>query len=289
LPPLLRSCEAVARKDFRMDIQRFFERIQYDGAADPDLTTLADLQRTYVCSVPFENLDVQLGKPLSIEVEDAYDKIVLNGRGGWCYEQNGLFGWALSEIGFDVTRVAASVMREQRGPDSDGTHLCLIVKLPDSRSKYLVDVGFGGSMLRPIPLRAGEHEQPPYSLTLERLDKCSWRFSEDVGTGQFSFDFSDNSADESLLSSKSEFQQTDASSKFVKNLVVKRRFENEHAELRGRVLKEIRVGSVSTEILSSAEELSFVLEHRFGLAVPDVMRLWPEISARHESLFAATL
>ena len=62
-------------------------------------------------AVPFENIDIQLGRSLTISVEDAFEKIVERGRGGWCYEQNGLFGWALSEIGFDVT-----ASRRRRAP-----------------------------------------------------------------------------------------------------------------------------------------------------------------------------
>ena len=120
-----------------------------------------------MCAVPFENLDVQLQRPVSTSVEAAYEKIVVDRRGGWCYEQNGLFGWVLNEIGFSVTRVAASVMRDE-SKASAANHLCLLVKLSDSNRKYLVDVGFGGSLLRPIELKEGHHEQPPFKLGLER-------------------------------------------------------------------------------------------------------------------------
>jgi N-hydroxyarylamine O-acetyltransferase len=140
-----------------MRLQHYLERIKYVGSVEPSFTTLAALQEAHVCSVPFENLDVQLSRPLSIRIEDAYEKIVVNSRGGWCYEQNGLLGWALSEIGFDVIRIAASVMRDQRGKVSEASHPCLLVKVPESKMKYLADVGFGGSMIRPIALKEGQH------------------------------------------------------------------------------------------------------------------------------------
>ena len=76
-----------------MKLQRYLDRINYGGSLEPSFATLAALQKAHVCSVPFENLDVQLGRPLSTSIQEAYEKIVINMRGGWCYEQNGLFGW----------------------------------------------------------------------------------------------------------------------------------------------------------------------------------------------------
>ena len=136
-----------------MDLSTYFRRIGYRGVARPDLLTLRRLLRAHVLSVPFENLDVQLGRPLGTDPADAYEKIVLRRRGGWCYEQNGLFGWALSAIGYDVTRVAAAVMRVERGAVSEANHLALLVRMPGSVDTWLADVGFGGSLLEPIRLR----------------------------------------------------------------------------------------------------------------------------------------
>ena len=115
-----------------MDLDGYFRRIDYSGDVQPTRPVLAALLRAHVCSVPFENLDVQLGRALTIEPEAAYEKIVNRRRGGWCYEQNGLFGWALTKVGFDVTRVAAAVMRHERGEISDANHLTLLVRTNDS-------------------------------------------------------------------------------------------------------------------------------------------------------------
>lgn len=185
-----------------MKLQRYLDRIGYGGSVEPTLTTLAALQEAHVFSVPFENLDVQLGRHLTTEIPAAYEKIVVNSRGGWCYEQNGLFGWALSEIGFDVRRMAASVMREKSGAKSEASHLCLLITSPESNTKYLADVGFGGSMIKPIALAEDEHDQPPFKLGLERLDDGYWRFWESLGKGRFTFDFIDEPAYESSLAKK---------------------------------------------------------------------------------------
>jgi N-hydroxyarylamine O-acetyltransferase len=270
-----------------MKLQDYLDRIEYAGTVEPIFATLAALQEAHVCSVPFENLDVQLGRPLSIRVEEAYEKIVVKRRGGWCYEQNGLFGWALSEIGFDVRRIAASVLRDQRGNSSESSHLCLLVKSPESKTKYLADVGFGGSMIRPIALKEDQHCQPPFKLGLERLDDHYWRFWESLGDGKFSFDFREEPAFESSLASKSAFLQTDSASGFVLNLVAQLRSSDRHCMLRGRVFSVAKPGGINSKTVDSPEALVSILSSEFHLDVHDVAGLWPKIAARHEELFGA--
>lgn len=268
-----------------MKLPLYLDRIDYDGAVEPDFATLFALQEAHVCSVPFENLDVQLGRPLSIRIEDAYEKIVTHGRGGWCYEQNGLFGWVLSEIGFGVTRIAASVMREQAGDASAASHLCLLVTTPESETKYLVDVGFGGSMLTPVPLLEAQYDQPPFSLGLERLDDQYWQYWEDLGDGKFSFDFTEDPACELALAKKCESLQSDPGSHFVLNLVAQRRSREQHFSLRGRVFRVSKVNGKESQTLDSPEALVAILANEFRLHVDGVADLWPEIVARHEQLF----
>ena len=114
-----------------MRLADYLDRIAYPGEPRPVLADLTALLRAHVFSIPFENLDVQLGRRLTTGIVPAYEKIVTRQRGGWCYEQNGLFGWALATIGFDVTRVAASVMRAERGEVSHDNHLTLLVRCED--------------------------------------------------------------------------------------------------------------------------------------------------------------
>jgi N-hydroxyarylamine O-acetyltransferase len=267
-----------------MLLKRYFEKIAYRGHNYPDLGVLAALQRSHVCSVPFENLDVQLGRPVTLATEDAYEKIVVNGRGGWCYEQNGLFGWALAEIGFDVTRVAAAVMRQDRGDASLANHLCLLVCTPESPTKYLVDVGFGGSMLKPIKLREAEHGQAPFRLGLDKNTDGYWRFWENLVDGKFGFDFLEEPANEAALQAKCATLQSDPSSSFVLNLVVQLRSPEQHKVLRGRVLRTASANGICKRTLNSADEVVATLASEFGLDLPEVADLWPRIAARHEEI-----
>jgi N-hydroxyarylamine O-acetyltransferase len=267
-----------------MKLAAYLERIRLQGSVRPDFETLRRVHLAHQLSVPFENLDVQLRQPLTTSVESSFEKIVRRGRGGWCFEMNGLLSWALREMGFDVQRVAAAVMRERRGDEQMGNHLCLLVRLDQT---YLVDVGFGGSLAEPMPLRDFQREDRPYRLSLQRIADDFWRFSEVAHGDPFSFDFRAASADEDLLARKCQFLQADAASTFVQNLVVQRRTLDAHVSLRGRVLTTLHASHQEKRTLASADELVATLRERFDLNVPEVATLWPAICARHEAVFAS--
>ena len=270
-----------------MELSAYLHRIRFDGGVRLDLATLRAIHRAHQYAIPFENLDVLLHRPIILDPEANYDKIVFRRRGGWCYELNGVMGWALKEIGFEVMRMSAGVLRARAGDAQLGNHLCLLVCLDQ---RYLVDVGFGGSLVEPLPLRASEREDPPYRLGLSELGESYWRFAEIAhGEGDpFSFDFRVAPADEALLARKCQFLQTDPASPFIQNLVVQRRTADTHLSLRGRVLATIYTTRVDKKLLNSADELVATLRDSFDLDIPEAASLWPSICARHEALFAGT-
>ena len=269
-----------------MRLRDYFARIGWSGATAPTLDTLGALLRAHNHTVPFENLDVQLGNTLTTRVEDAYDKIVYAGRGGWCYEQNGLFGWALSQIGFDVQRIAASVMRASRGPISHANHLSLLVGLPHDDTRWLVDVGFGGSLLHPIRLQEGTHYHPPFTVGLRQLDDDCWQFWESLGDGEFSFDFDHVPADERAMSDRCHYLQTSPESGFVQNFVCQLRRPDSHIVLRGRVFSMVTSNGKRKRVLDSADELIATLSDEFKLIAPEAAHLWGQICERHYELSA---
>ncbi|GAB4516379.1 MAG: arylamine N-acetyltransferase [Amphiplicatus sp.] len=266
-------------------LEHYLRRIGYAGALRPEPETLRGLMRAHLAAVPFENLDVQLGRPVYLDPDRIFDKIVARRRGGWCYEMNGIFGWALGELGFEVTRLAGGVRRDQAGDDVLGNHLCLLVRI-DGRP-WLADVGFGGSLLEPLPLEPLERDQPPFRLSLSAVDEGFWRYTEDAGESLFSFDFAPAPADEDLLAAKCAWLQSDPASPFVQNLVAQKRLADRHISLRGRVLKELTAEGARKRMLASADELVQTLRETFGLDEPEAARLWPAICARHEALFGA--
>src|SRR6187397_3354830 len=108
-----------------MDFQSYLQRINYRGEQTPTAATLRELHRAHLLTVPFENLDIHLGRPIVLEQGALFDKIVRRRRGGFCYELNGLFAALLYKLGFDVTMLSAGVARADGsyGPEFD--HLTL--------------------------------------------------------------------------------------------------------------------------------------------------------------------
>jgi N-hydroxyarylamine O-acetyltransferase len=178
-------------------------------------------------------------------------------------------------------------MRVQSGDAQLGNHLCLLVRLDEP---FLVDVGFGGSLAEPLPLKTLERDDPPYRLGLSELGDGYWRFSE-TAHGQrepFTFDFRGIRADEALLARQCQFLQTDPASSFTQNLVVQRRTCDRHLSLRGRVLTAVHASGVDKRLLNGADELVAALRDIFDLDVPEAATLWASVCARHEALFAGS-
>ncbi len=126
------------------DLSAYFRRINYTGHAAADTATLHALMRHQLFSVPFENLDVQAGKVVSLVPEDIADKLLHRGRGGYCYEVNGLFAMALDALGITYRFVAARPMfYPARRPK---THMALIAEVDDRL--WLCDLGFGSYGIR---------------------------------------------------------------------------------------------------------------------------------------------
>lgn len=268
-----------------MDLQAYFDRIGFAGAARPDVATLTALHRAHLQAVPYENLDVQLGRPLTTDPDAAIEKIVTRRRGGWCYEMNGVFGAALTEVGFKVTWMAGAAMRELLGDIVIGNHLVLLVEIDGE--PWIADVGFGDGCQDPFPLRPAAMTVGGYRFRLEALDQRWWRFHNHEFGGARSFDFAVEPADPELLAGRCEWLQYDPTSHFVLNLIVQRYRGDTILQLRGRVLRTVTPAGVETRLLGSADDLVAVLASEFGLDAPEAAALWPRVVARHNEVMAA--
>ena len=153
-----------------MDISRYLARLQYFKPLQPDAQTLQGLHLAHMCHVPFENLDIGRNRPIRLTEQALWDKIVVQGRGGFCYELNGLFAWLLRQIGFQVTYLNARVFNERDGTQGiDFDHLALLVKVPGEAGHWLVDVGFGDSFNEPLRFEErGEQLQGLRSYRIEQ-------------------------------------------------------------------------------------------------------------------------
>ena len=176
-----------------MDLDTYFRRIGYSGPRTPDLATLHLLTLHHATSIPFENIDVVLGRPISLEPADIFRKLVHDRRGGYCFEQNNLLLSVLTALGYRVTPLGARVRwQTPRDVTPARTHLFLRVHLTEG--DWLTDVGMGGASLTgALPLEFDRELPTPHEprrLVREdgRMFHQLWTGTEWTDCGEFTFD-----------------------------------------------------------------------------------------------------
>ena len=150
------------------DIDAYLDRVGLDAMVPDTGDGLETLHRAQVYSIPFENFDIQLGRGISLEPGDLFEKMVQHPRGGYCFELNGLFLLALQQAGFSARPLLARV--HLRGEPSGRTHQLSLVTI--NGRDWIADVGFGSDGLRaPVPLEPGtESNQDGYAYRLTTVD-----------------------------------------------------------------------------------------------------------------------
>lgn len=265
-----------------MELQAYLDRIGYQGAVAPTRECLVAIHRCHALAVPYENLDVQLGLPVSQDIGAIYDKIVTRRRGGWCYEMNGLLGWALSQAGFDVQRVTGGVFRRERGDAALGNHLVLLVHLDRT---YVADLGLGDGIREPLPLEEGRYVQGSLEFRLENLGSGYWRLHNHGFGHPADWDFHQDAADEPLLDATCSRLQRDPASTFVLNLDCELMRADSLVTLTGRVLRHKTAAGTEKTVMRTVDDMHAVLAAHFGITGVDLAPVWPKIVARHEDLF----
>lgn len=151
-----------------MNVAAYLRRINYDGPTEPTAETLRELHRAHLLAVPFENLDIHLGREIILDAGLLYAKVIERRRGGFCYELNGAFAGLLRALGFDVKMLAAGVGRADSsfGPLFD--HMALLV---ETDGPWLADVGFGEGFREPLRLDESEQAQAFGAYRIRRDDE----------------------------------------------------------------------------------------------------------------------
>ena len=259
-----------------LDLTGYFERIDYRGAADPTLATLHDLVTAHTHTIPFENLDPLMGRPIDdLSPEALTDKLVHRRRGGYCYEQNGLMGYVLDELGFEVRRFAARVIWSPApapgAPVPAQTHTMLAVTLPGDGPPYLVDVGFGGQTPpSPIRLETGDAQQTTReAYRLRTRGDVLVLQSEIRGEWQALYEFATRTVPAIDLKVGSWYVSTHPSSIFVTSLMVSLIVADGRCNLDGRDLTYHRDGDTEKVRLDDATSVVDALTERFGINVAD--------------------
>jgi N-hydroxyarylamine O-acetyltransferase len=235
----------------RMNVDAYLERIGADRA-----TGLSDLHRLHQTAVPFENLSIHLGEPVSLASGDLYDKIVGRRRGGFCYELNGLFSLLLEELGHEVTRLGARV---NGGPPFD--HLTLLVD-----GVWLVDVGFGAHSTYPLRFdRRSPQVDPGGKFTVVPAADGDVDVLKD-GSPEYRIEM--RKRELSDFGPTCWWQTTSPDSHFTRKTICTRLDGDGRITISGRTFIETRGNSRTQHELDTDEALLAAYRDRFGISLP---------------------
>ena len=253
--------------DAPLDLEAYRSRVGYTGDWQPTIETLVNLHLAHTTSIPFENLDILLGRSIRIDLASIQNKLIGQRRGGYCFEQNTLFAEVLKSLGLPVTIVAARV-RFRAHRILPRTHILLLVEA--EASPWIADVGFGTvGLLQPIPLR-----------TDEEFQQFGWSYRLIEEPGVWTLQARQGAVWESLYSFTMEPQypadlemanwyvSTCPDSRFVQTLTAQRSTEDVRFLLRNFVYSEDHAGEQTTRELRDPEELLAILAEKFDLHFP---------------------
>jgi N-hydroxyarylamine O-acetyltransferase len=241
----------------------YLARISYAGPREASPNTLRDLHIAHICAVPFENLDIHRGRPISLDELALFDKIVTRRRGGFCYELNGLFAAVLREMGFEVTLLSAEVAGDAGRYSPEFDHLTLRVDLDEP---WLADVGFGDGFRQPLRLSDPEAQHQDgssyrivpdgeYRILQRRDPGADWK-------PQYRFTLQPRALED--FAPRCRFHQTSPDSHFMQNRICTLAVPQGRITLSGMRLI-VTSGNEKTERLLSDHEYAAVLREKFGM------------------------
>jgi N-hydroxyarylamine O-acetyltransferase len=262
----------------KLDLDAYLRRIGYDASAEPSEATLTALHRAHLAAIPFENLNLMLGRGIRVDLESIQAKLVEQKRGGYCYEHGQLFGAALERLGFQVDRLLARV-----GPDGEPmrprTHLTLRVRTADGKS-WLADVGFGSSPPGPLSLSTSTSpdEGGPqdldgwsYQIVPDETPR-TWKLREQQAGGEWVtlYRYEDQPVYPADVVMSNHYTATYPESWFTQLPIVVRREVDAIHSLLGRTYTITRPGYVKERRVLTDQEFAVALGDVFGLTfTPD--------------------
>jgi N-hydroxyarylamine O-acetyltransferase len=276
MPENLRDLSAERTVDewstAQLDVNAYLRRIGYSGPLDVNEATLTALYRRHLGTVAFENLDIFLTGRISVDLPDIQEKIVVRGRGGYCYEQAQLFGAVLERLGFGVDRLLARVGPDG-GPARPRTHLTLRARA--GTGVWLADVGFGSSPPAPLSLRRYRSGGP------QEIDGWIYEIAPDEDNGDEVWKLREYQAGEWVTQHRwdespvhpidivlsNHYTSTHPDSWFTWQPIIVRRFPDAIRSIIGRGYTVARPGYVKERRVLTDREFAEALTGEFGLTL----------------------
>ncbi|MFG2039312.1 arylamine N-acetyltransferase [Dactylosporangium sp. NPDC048998] len=234
----------------------------------PPTATLATLHRAHIARIPFENLDIPLGRGIAVDLPSVQRKLVVARRGGYCYEHGVLFSAVLQRLGFRVDRLLAR-MGDPLIEPRPRSHM--VLRVAEGDRVWLADVGFGSGLLEPIPLVENEpHRQGVWDLRLMTGADGAWRLQEMRG-GDWTtlMTFTEEPQYPVDVEVANYNTSTNPASPFVRRGIVVRKDETSVRSLVGHELSEERPGRPDHKRRIPGDRLGAVLRDDFGLRLSD--------------------
>jgi N-hydroxyarylamine O-acetyltransferase len=249
-----------------IDVPAYLNRINYRGSTEPTIETLRALHRAHLLAVPFENLDIHRGRRIVLDEAALLEKIVVNRRGGFCYELNGLFTSLLRQLGFDVTIFSASVLHG--GIPAEIDHFTLLIQLDE---RWIADVGFGDSSRLPLRLDFdGEQHGVDSTYRFVRSNN-RWLLQRLIETeewyDEYSFDVNLTPLVLSDFEEANRYYQTAPESYFVQGRICSRATEDGRISLTGHELIVTRNGQREETPIEGEQAFIHALNEHFGIRV----------------------
>lgn len=260
----------VAGFDFDAYLARL--GIRAESALSPTGETLTTLQRAHLAAIPFENLDIMLGRGVRVDLASIEGKLVSARRGGYCFEHGQVFGAALERVGFTVDRLLARVWR----PDvvNARTHLTLRVRSDNEKTAWLADVGFGSGPPGPVPLGGtGPLEIDGWTYEVADCGPRAFQLRELQGDQWVTlYTVEEATVHPVDIEMSNHFTSTFPGSWFTHQPVIARRDPDAIRSLLGRVYTVTRRGHVKERRELDDREWADALGSVFGLALPEADR-----------------
>ena len=280
-------------------VEDYLARIGVGEAGPPSADALAELQAGHLERVVFENLEIQRGRPTTVDYGESAERIVKRGRGGYCFHLNGAFGLLLEALGYEVTRRRGTVQPPSETPP--GRHLnnlvVLVHGLPTSdhpEGTWWAEVGFGDGSFRPLAVRAGTDQdaRTTYELRPSPMYAGGWRMLQGGGDDLGIVDVDTEEPHVAEIAAAHEHLSTSSESRFVRTATFQRRDASGADVLRARTLSRVERGSTRTTLLADEGEWFAALADVFGMPLPDVdaaerRALWQRVCAQHEAWAAS--
>lgn len=253
------------------DLDAYFARIGWSGPVAADRATLNAIAAHHPAAIAFENLDSYLDRPVDLAPDALIAKLIHGGRGGYCFEQNGLLRLVLEALGFAVTPLSGRVVWNM-DPETvtARTHMVLRVDLPEGA--VLIDCGFGSAVPTGVLDLVPDIEQPtPHEpFRLVRIGE-EWRAQIRIGSewrATYRFDLTPQRDIDYIVANW--YTSTHPDSHFRHGLTLARPLPGRRISLRGNAFATHQLnGASARRTLTDAEEVVAMIEDQFGLAIPD--------------------